>query len=372
MPDSSLLHIFKAGTHTDQHGRKITIMPEEIAASAAAYDPAVHEAPIVIGHPKTDDPAYGWIQSLQATDADLEAVPHEVDPVFAEWVKKKYYKKISSSFYLPDSPGNPKPGVYYLRHVGFLGAQPPAIKGLRQAEFSEKEDGTVEFADWGMMTSASLFSRLREFLISKFGMEDADSVLPSWQLDTLRDEAMREDKTVQTDPAFQEPIPVNPTFPHEDTMTKEEIEALQAENARLKADAATRLAADVKQRQETVHTGNVAFAEKLVTEGRLVPAAKAVVIALLDEVSKGEQPVEFAEGEVKKPLASAFKELLGGATPVLDFSEHATKDRVNVDLTTTSAEFAEADPERLALHQKATALAKKEGISYDAAVARCL
>ncbi|KHS86766.1 peptidase [Pectobacterium aroidearum] len=367
------LHIFKSGTHTDMHGTKLPFTPADLAACAAAYDPSVHEAPMVIGHPKADAPAYGWVASLSTSGGDLLAEPKQVDPQFAELVDAGRYKKVSASFYLPDSPNNPKPGTLYLRHVGFLGAQPPSIKGLRQVAFNEQEDGVVEFADWGMMTSASLFSRLREFIISKFGMEDADSVLPSWQLDTLRDEAMREDKTVQADPAFQEPNPANPTSTHEDTtVTKEEIEALQAENARLKADAATRLAADVKQRQETVHTGNVAFAEKLVTEGRLVPAAKAVVIALLDEVSKGEQPVEFAEGEVKKPLASAFKELLGGATPVLDFSEHATKDRVNVDLTTTSAEFAEADPERLALHQKATALAKKEGISYDAAVARCL
>lgn len=367
------LHIFKSGTHTDMHGTKLPYTLADLAACAAAYDPAVHEAPMVIGHPKADAPAYGWVASLSTSGGDLLAEPTQVDPQFAELVDAGRYKKISASFYLPDSPSNPKPGTLYLRHVGFLGAQPPSIKGLRQVAFNEQEAGVVEFADWGMMTSASLFSRLREFIISKFGMEDADSVLPSWQLDTLRDEAMREDQTVQADPAFNEPIPVNPTSPHEDaTVTKEKIEALQAENARLKADAATRLAADTKLRQETVHTSNVAFAEKLVTEGRLVPAAKAVVVALLDEVSKGEQPVEFAEGEVKKPLASAFKELLGGTTPVLDFGEHATKDRVNVDFTTTSAEFAEADPVRLALHQKASALAKKEGISYDAAVARCL
>ncbi|WCG81585.1 peptidase [Pectobacterium sp. A5351] len=367
------LHIFKSGTHTDMHGTKLPYTLADLAACAAAYDPAVHEAPMVIGHPKADAPAYGWVASLSTNGGDLLAEPTQVDPQFAELVDAGRYKKISASFYLPDSPNNPKPGTLYLRHVGFLGAQPPSIKGLRQVAFNEQEDGVVEFADWGMMTSASLFSRLREFIISKFGMEEADSVLPSWQLDTLRDEAMREDKTVQANPAFNEPIPVNPTSPHEDTtVTKEEIEALQAENARLKADAATRLAADTKLRQETVHAGNVAFAEKLVTEGRLVPAAKAVVVALLDEVSKGDKPVEFAEGEVKKPLASAFKELLGGTGPVLNFSEHATKDRVNVDLSTTSAEFAEADPERLALHQKATALAKKEGISYDAAVARCL
>ena len=74
----------------------------------------------------------------------------------------------------------------------------------------------------------------------------------------------------------------------------------------------------------------------------------------------------------RTPLATAFKTLLDSTDPVLNFSEHATKDRVSTDIKTTSAEFAEADPERLALHQKALELSKKEGISYDAAVSRCL
>lgn len=367
------LHIFKSGTHTDMHGTTLPFTPADLMACAAAYDPAVHEAPMVIGHPQADAPAYGWVASLSATGSDLLAEAKQVDPQFAELVDAGRYKKISASFYLPDSPNNPKPGTLYLRHVGFLGAQPPSIKGLRQVAFGEQEQGVVEFADWGLMTSASLFSRLRDFIISKFGLEEADNVLPSWQLDTLRDEATRNDITSQPDPSFQEQAPITPVHPQEEsTVTKEEIEALQAENTRLKAEAATRLADDAQRKQQTIHTSNVAFAEQLVTDGKLIPAAKSVVVALLDEVSRGDAPVEFAEGDVKKPLASAFKELLGGTGPVLNFSEHATKDRVNVDLTTTSAEFAEADPARLALHQKATALAKQEGISYDAAVSRCL
>ncbi|MBP2844458.1 peptidase [Dickeya oryzae] len=364
------LHIFKSGTHTDMHGTTLPFTPADLAACAAAYDPAVHEAPIVVGHPKTDDPAYGWVASLSATGSDLLAEPAQVDPQFAELVTAGRYKKISASFYLPDSPNNPKPGVLYLRHVGFLGAQPPSIKGLRSAAFGEQETGVVEFADWGLMTSASLFSRLRDFIISKFGLEDADAVLPPWQLDALRDEANRDDAK---DPpaAFSEPphLPSN----EDSTVTEDEIKAMQAENARLKADAEARAKADAQRRQETVHTSNAAFAETLVANGTLAPAAQSVVVALLDAVSTGDQPVEFSEGDVTRPLATAFKDLLSGATPVLLFGERATKVRVQSNNDEpVEAEFAEADPARLALHNKAKALAKAEGISYDAAVARCL
>lgn len=47
------------------------------------------------------------------------------------------------------------PGVYYLRHVGFLGAQPPAVKGLRSIELAEAEPGVIEFSESGVQTKSS-------------------------------------------------------------------------------------------------------------------------------------------------------------------------------------------------------------------------
>ena len=55
----------------------------------------------------------------------------DVEPQFAEMVNTRRFPKRSTAFYTPDHPQNPKPGVWYLRHVAFLGAQPPAVKGLR-------------------------------------------------------------------------------------------------------------------------------------------------------------------------------------------------------------------------------------------------
>ena len=335
------IHIFKAGHHTDMHGTKLPFTQSDLAACVKAYDPSVHEAPLVIGHPKTEDPAWGWVKSLSLNGGDLLAEPDQLDPQFAELVGNGRFKKVSASFYLPDSPNNPKPGTLYLRHVGFLGAQPPSIKGLKQVSFGGKEEGVVD---------------------------ETDKVLPSWQVDSLREEAYRD--TGKSEPDFSEHNP-NPQQENS-TMTEEEIKALQAENTRLKAEATQRAEQEAKTRQDKLHAENVSFAEKLVGDGRLAPKAKSVVVAILDAVSAGDKPVEFAEGDTRTPLATAFKTLLDSTVPVLNFSEHATKDRVSTDIKTTSAEFSEADPERLALHQKALELSKKEGISYDAAVSRCL
>ena len=145
MANSKPIQIFKPGWHTAMSGAAQEFSEADLAATAAAYDPARHEAPIVVGHPVSDGPAYGWVKALAFADGRLEADPDQVDPEFAEMVAAGRFKKISASFYPPESPRNPVPGVFYLRHVGFLGAQAPAVKGLRQPEFADGDDGlTIE------------------------------------------------------------------------------------------------------------------------------------------------------------------------------------------------------------------------------------
>ncbi|AMO58265.1 hypothetical protein [Endozoicomonas montiporae] len=129
------IHIFKAGNHTSSQGQSLSFTEDHLKASVEAYDPSLHEAPIVIGHPKGNAPAWGWVSSLSYGEDGLTASPDQVDANFEELVQAGRFKKVSASFYPPDSANNPVPGVFYLRHVGFLGAQPPAIKGLKGVDF---------------------------------------------------------------------------------------------------------------------------------------------------------------------------------------------------------------------------------------------
>lgn len=148
------LHIFKPGTHTAQCGTTYNFTETDLAATVAAYNPTLHEAPLVIGHPQHDAPAAGWVKSLSATAHGLIAEPQQIDASFAEQIAKGSYKKISASFYHPTAANNPVPGVYYLRHVGFLGAQPPAVKGLRPIELAEGEPGVIEFSEGGLQPTS--------------------------------------------------------------------------------------------------------------------------------------------------------------------------------------------------------------------------
>lgn len=204
------IHIFRPGRHTAMQGTTIDFGESDLIATANAYDPARHEAPLVIGHPAADAPAWGWVGSLTADAHGLFAAPRQLDASFAEMVRAGRFKKVSASFYTPDSPHNPVPGVYYLRHVGFLGAQPPAVKGLAPVNFAEgdTDEGCVSFdfaESPGLLRwLADLFRGLREYVVEKDGTEMADRAIPSYAVSGLQEMAAASAAQAAEIPAFAE------------------------------------------------------------------------------------------------------------------------------------------------------------------------
>ena len=134
----SWFEIFRTGTHTDSAGETKGWTKEDLDKIVSKYNPGVHEAPIVIGHPELDSPAYGWIEALKREGDRLLAKPKQLVDQFKDWVKQGLYKKVSIALY-PDLG---------LRHVGFLGATPPAVKGLAAVRFQEKGKVTICFSDF--------------------------------------------------------------------------------------------------------------------------------------------------------------------------------------------------------------------------------
>jgi hypothetical protein len=133
------MEIFRGGRQVDASGQEHD-GDALIAKASASYDPTRHQAPVVIGHPKDDAPAYAWVEGLRETVRDgikvLEAKLSQVDEGFAQLVQEGRFKMRSAAFY-PD--GN-------LRHLGFLGAAPPAVKGLKPVKFSGGDKfSTFEF-----------------------------------------------------------------------------------------------------------------------------------------------------------------------------------------------------------------------------------
>ncbi len=135
------IHALKAG-RWPAHPSDVVFSDDDVEAIARSYDPTVYKAPVVLGHPTTDAPAWGWVEAVEA-DADGLWLEATLQPELAELVREGRYRHVSVALWPPDAPGNPKPGSWYLRHLGFLGAAAPAVKGLQPVELGDG-DGVVE------------------------------------------------------------------------------------------------------------------------------------------------------------------------------------------------------------------------------------
>lgn len=265
------IEIFAGGTHVAVDGKSWVFGGAELDEIVAAYDFAANPAPIVVGHPELDDPAYGWVSGIKRSGDILVASLDQVDTAFAETVKAGRFKKISASFYPPDHAGNPKPGKWSLKHVGFLGAAAPAVKGLRPVAFAAEVAGCAEFS------------------FTREGPHMAD-----------------EKKT-----------PEAVAFAEAQTKLAVDRAALDADKAAIAADK-QKLADD---RAAAIKADAAAFAEAQTAAGKLTPLGKPIVARLLATL-EATATVNFGEAGELTP-AAAFRRLFDSATPIVNFGEHA-------------------------------------------------
>ena len=132
------------GSAVDGSGTVWQISHQMLSEVAESYDPQVHVAPILINH-DVDRGNFGLVESLSFDGRSLLAVPHKVDPEFAEWVNDGRWPRLSAGFYSPDCPANPFPGMWALKEFSVV--QIPGVKGLAEPEFTEPADeGVLYFA----------------------------------------------------------------------------------------------------------------------------------------------------------------------------------------------------------------------------------
>lgn len=331
------IEIFRAGRHTDINGVERQFTDADLQGMASGYDPKLHEAPLVVGHPRTDDPAYGWVQGLKVAAGKLLAIPHQVQAAFGEAVQSGAYKKVSAAFYSPTDKHNPTPGQWYLRHVGFLGAMPPAIKGLEGAAFGEGD-------------------ALENAVVIEFAESPA-----------LAADAQDTTASAEPSPAFSPADTPQP--PKEPTVTEAEAAALKAQNETLQREldaARAREAAAAAAARTAEHT---AFAEKLISEGRVPEADKARIVAMADAIDPASgEAVMFGEGDAQTTLYTQFQQFLQSLPAKVAFGEAASRERAPGSEEAEDGEHIEyaegADPERIELDKRIRAHAKAKGVDY--------
>lgn len=368
-PLNARIEVFRPGTFTPMQGSPITYTAADLKAIADAYDPAVAPAPIVVGHPDADTPAYGWVKGFEydATAERLFADLHEIEPQFAGLVKDGRFKKVSMSFFSPQQSSNPTPGAWYPKHVGFLGAAAPAVSGLKNVQFAADDavTFTADFGESGFEQTASLLRSLRDFLIEKFGADVADRALPPYRLEWLGETEIENQKTALAPLSYADggliPEPVK----------KETAVSTQPDPAfaTREADLTAREQKIADREAKLAHDDNVSFAEGLVKAGKLLPASRDKVVAILDALPV-EAAVSFSEGGAKLTHSAALREVLEAQPEVVSFGAlDMPEGPGDVRATSFSADGKPVDPESLKIHNNALAYQRKHpGTSYEAAI----
>ncbi len=246
------IEIFRTGKHTSAAGQTREWTEADLDKMIGAYDSKTHEAPLVVGHPKANAPAWGWVEQLKKVAGTLFMKTGQVDPQFAEMVEQGRFKKRSISVYPAGS----------LRHVGFLGAQPPSIKGLSDIAFSDAEADTYEFSE----TEANMPT-----------IEELQTQLNA---------------------------------------ANEATEAAKADAKKYKAQAEKSDEDFAEQQKKNLHDQISSFVDDGIKSGSILPAWKDMGLAnFLEELESSTETFEFAEGKTESP-AEWFKTFLAS------FSEH--------------------------------------------------
>lgn len=368
--------VFYAGTHTDVSGRKITFTSDDLAASSKAYDPALFAAPLVIGHPTMDAPAFGWVNKLPINEAGrmVSVDPTDVHPEFAALVVEKRFPRVSMSFFDPKHPSNPVPGVWYPRHIGYLGGAAPALSGLKVANFTGSEDGVVTFGGYDDMTVANLWRSIKNFFLTKFPTDAAavEAAMPEWQLSDLTRNAVIEQQKDNAEVAKAYPnfsANGNPASLNSNEVDMSALELKAAQDAaaaeKTRADAAV---AKLAQAEATARSAEfAASADALVKEGKLHPDERDNYVAFMAQPDD-RQTVEFsaADGTAKSFNARDFlSDFIKRRAPLVEMKEVA-KGKAVVQATAdfSAPDGVAVDSSQLELHARAKAYAAEHNCSF--------
>jgi len=302
----------RPGTFTDFSGTPRTFTPADISMIADGIKSQIaagYMPPLVKGHPRTDSPRKASIVDAKIGDRNMLMVKlDKVEPKFAEEVKNGEYPYVSVALHKDYSKG--------IKHLGALGGIAPAVKGLQPLEFGENSDDVIYFAvslgsdvQYAFRTLGRLFRRLREKLIEKESVEEADNIYPEWDIKTFEDFETPTEEDGDAAALAEGNAGSESDADKEKEALKAEIEALKAEKAKAEAEARKN-----------------AFAEKLnalAKEGKLRASQREHAEKIFELIGDGS--LSFAEGDAKAAEESLLK-IIESIEPAVKPGEHQFAD----------------------------------------------
>ncbi|QDL55926.1 hypothetical protein [Rhodoferax aquaticus] len=322
---SDWIEVFRAGTHTDSKGRGCTFTEADLDQMVSNL--ALGAAPAVLGHPKHNDPAYGWVkpEGAKREGASLFVKFEDVNPAFAASVDSGAYRNRSVSVFQDKDAG------WRLRHVGWLGAAPPAIDGLAPLDYSAEVDAyEFDAEDWdvgyALSDTAELLRGLREQMIAKDGIEAADAALPNWRIQSIADAGERVKAAARTEVDDG----LTPFSQHDNpggsmSFTQEQLDAAAA---KARKEAEDKAAAEFAASQtELTQLRSERQSERITTQIAGWTAGGVVTPAEVEGLAEFMASIEGAAGEfsfsaadksdVKKTPAQFFADFMAKRKPVV-------------------------------------------------------
>ncbi len=405
--------ILRTGNFTDKNGQLVNINTEKLDEIIENSDLS-KEPQFVIEHPRMDSIGFGTISKLKRVGDFLLALPKEVNGKF---------KIAVNAGKLPGRSVTLDKKNYALKNISFLPPEiAPAVSGLGTYNFSKADDKTeednlislsqlfeeeeshfantendeVEFAQFTISsypfrTIQTLFRNTKNFLIDKFSLEEADNILPEYELNGLGNPPSIYETSSEVNASFSQQnkngdkmstIDLSKVdWSKIDPNLKTAVEGLQQENQTLTTDLESKKvelqsAADKITAAEKAAIRNEAlqFCESEELKLKIIPADKEKYVEFLT-AQKEKGTIEFstastssaAGSEQTKIQFNAYdftKELFKALPDKVELQEIASKDNAKGN----SGDDAETLAQK-AIEFQASEKAAGRTISASAAVA---
>ena len=304
------------------------------------FNPAYHNPPLTIGHPKNDAPAHGWLSAAQRVGADLQVQVRDVSAGFKKLWQEKAFQKLSVAFYPDNGAGRS------IRHLGALGAQPPEVKGLPQAEFADGDEGVdvfdVEFSDSAGVGYEEIFLEGGDEMDWKKIQEMIDAAIGG-----LKKEFAQFSEEISVKIAGAGKAGGGEVFSESEKKgLLERLDASEKQTSKL---------------LDEIENGKLEmFCEGLVKETKLLPGEKTLTVGMLRALDN-ETREEFSEGDKKHQLTARERamHILGQRKPMLETGQLPAATRK----PGATEEFSEADA--TAMFAEGQEVFSEMGISKD-------
>jgi len=287
------MELFRAGKQTDSAGNSHNWTVAELDEIVSNFK---EDVPATLGHKVNDKPAFAWFKKLWREGNVLFGEMGEIVDEFGVMLKNKMFKNRSIALRADNS----------LRHVAFLGAEAPAVKGLEGFAFAEddSEFNTFDFSEGNDDNKPSFMDNLKSAL---------NILNISFNEPTPEDTEMSELTDLQA-----EMKTLTGKFAEQD----KKIETLTGEVKTANEGKKTAEKEFSEYKEGESKNAIIAFADKMVADKKMLPADKDSEVAMMVSID-GLEAHDFSEGEgtKKKSPLQKYQETIEAREVILEEGE---------------------------------------------------